>query len=874
MKIDNRNFLFLLEKKKKGGTILPIILCVVLVAGLFGSGFLAGVITGQSSILTSGGEKSGIGSYAASGENSGTSLATAGNRIDEATAQGSPASENGTGSGENGFSGTEYVTGTYLASQMKDKYKDETSPYGYTYGPAITGLSRNDEIVLEVGFDLEKLDLEYWTEIINLYEDPALNSSIGPSRWEYDKEAGTVTLYPTSYARGQVAISMLSTDVVRRYSHDDLFFFPEDAGTSWGNLSTLYLATYIDLETGEKRDVPQVQMVSFKGELQDTPRLEYSFTDDGRIHFEWTRVEGAKEYFVCEIEYDEVHGYSTNMYVIATTEDTQWTSEAAEYGSVTTNWRFNNYSVAQNDWYDEWCREQRIAEYGEEPISVYKTENRDNYCVIAICEEGTSMMSNCVDILDIQANLPVSIATDTWVENGYQYSGYESVEEMSAYSYVTMADGMTSMKLVDYDTEKAVIVEDRYIYTDEDGNYLEGKNLKVLKIPYRIEGTPFEDTVSIVDYDESRLEKDLAFLEEREEMLRKRAGDIVLSTDITFEEEETSEEESNVRKVDFEVTANSALSEYLALSMLSGVTVIDISEFPEAADPHTLSDSLLEAYYQNPLILGISGYRTNISGTAVKVVYDDDAEVTAKKQEEIRQKVEEIIAEIITPGMTELEKELAINEYLCNTCEYDNEALENAAEHDYAYVDSEFDDSFTAYGAIINGRCVCAGYAGAFKILADAAGLDSVVVTGMLDGNLPHAWNKVRIDGEWLILDVTNNDSDYLVNALLNLPDEAGRRTLTEDSDYVLDGCMRNYVATNGQREYYRLNNLYFPYDEVSEQLTEQLNENGTALLRTEYTLDDETFDRIAQEVYEGMDEGTELYGYYWMGVIYLTAKE
>ncbi len=879
MKIDNRNFLLLMEKKKKGGMVLPVILCVVLVSVLFGTGFFAGMYVAKQSILTPDvlQTQDGVGSFAAADMEDVGFLAAAGNDDRE---PGSLANTDNTednsdaDNAEDIFAETTYIIGTYLASQLKDKYQDETSPYGYTYGPAITGLTRNDAIVLEVGFDVDELDVEYWTEIINLYEDPALQSNVGPSSWEYDEEAGTITLYPTNYPRGQVSISMLSTDIVRQYPHDDLFFFAEDAGTSWGNLGTMYLATYYDLETGEKRDVPQVQVVSIKGELEDTPRLEYSFTDDGRIHFKWTEVAGAAEYFVCKIDYDEENGYSTNMYVIDAVDGTEWTSEPAEYGSVTTNWMFSNYSVAQDDWFDDWYMEERIAEFGEEPISVYKTEFRDNYCVVAISQEGTSMMSNCIDILDIQANLPVCIAMNTWVKNGYSYSGYESVEEMSAYSYVTMADGITSMKLVDYDTENAKVVEDRYIFTDDDGNYLEGKNLKVLKIPYRIEGTPFEDTFIIADYDESRLEDDLAFLEEREEMLRKHAGDIALSTDIAFEEEEDIEEEPQIREVNFEVTANSALSEYLAINMLSGVTKIDISEFPEAADPHTLSDALLEAYYQNPLILGVSGYRANATNTAVRVVYDDDAEVTAVKQEEIKQKVEEIVAEIIEPGMSELEKELAINEYLCNTCEYDNAALENAAAHDYAYVDSEFDDSFTAYGALINGRCVCAGYAGAFKILADAAGLDAVVVTGVLDGNLPHAWNKVRVDGEWLILDVTNNDSEFLVNALLNLPDEAGNRTLTEDSDYVLDGCMRNYVATNGQREYYRLNNLYFPYDEVGAQLAEQLNEDGTALLRTEYMLDDDTFDRIAQEVYAEIDEDAELYGYYWMGVIYLTCEE
>lgn len=863
MKIENNLFLLVLQKKKRGGALLPLLLCLVLAAGVFSGG----VLVGRAGVKTAGdGVEESTGDDREAGDANGTGETAGGD------GQGNSVPDTVQTQDEESFGEETYITSTYLAEMTREKYEGSKPPYGYTYGPAITGLTRSSDIIIPVGFDVDKLDIEYWTEIINLYADPELKYEIGPSAWTYDEENSAIVLSPANYPTGQIVISGLRADVVRKYEHDDVKFFPKDAGTDWGNLGTMYLASYIDLETGEKLETPQVQIVSFAGEILETPMLTCTYTDDGRVHFTWTKVEGAEEYFICRMDYSEEYGYSSIMSALDVTEDTEWTSEAPEYGSIILNSLFSNYLVAQEDWYDETRRESRIAEYGEEPVSIYKTERRPLFYVVAISSEGTSMMSNPVDILDIQQNVPVVVAWNTWKANGYSSNGYEKVEDATPYGYVTMADGTTAMKLIDYDTERAMIIEDRYIYTDENGEFLEGRNVKVLKIPYRIEGTPFEDVAEIVDYDESRLEADLKYIEEREDMLRKRAGDIVLNRDVTFE---TSEKASaRIRQVDFSVTANSALSEYLAINMLSGVEVIDVSAFPEAADPDILSDALLEAYYQNPLILGISGYRTNLDSTAVKVVYDDTAEINAAKQEEIKEKTLQIISLIIRPGMTELEKELAINQYLCDTCEYDNAALDNAEQHNFRYVDSEFNDSFTAYGALINGRCVCAGYAGAFKILADAAGLECVVVTGTLEGNLSHAWNKVRIDGEWEILDVTNNDNEFLSNALLNLPDEAGRRTLTENSDYVLDNCMRNYVANNGRREYYRLNDMYYGYDEIGEKLAELINADGTALLRTEYGLDDEAFARIGQEVYDALEGDEELYGYYWMGVIYLTTKE
>lgn len=838
-----------MEKKKTRNRIITVLVCAALLAGSFGGGFLAGRLTVPESVPAAGESAS---------EKQQPSEETTTARTD-----GTQPSE------ETVYGDDEYVESMLLAGQVLDRYKDAQSPYGYTYGTPIAGIGRSDGISIKLSFDVEKLDVEYWTELFALYEDPQLSHRIG-NNWDYDKESGIVTLSPSNYPAGLIRVGTLDTVTAGKYTHDDTQLFPHDAGTDWGNLGTMYLASYVDIETGEWLDTPMVQVVTVLGELQDTPRLTYMYTEDGRVHFTWTEVEGAEQYFVCKLTFREDSGSDTFLNVIGITEDaTDWSSEAPEYGSVTANYSFRNYSVAEDDWYNDACRESRIAEYGEEPVNVWDTDTRYRYYVIAVSGEGSSMMSNPVDILDIQENIPIGVAFNTWGKNGYHSGKYDTLESISPYGYVTMADGSTAMKLIDYDTEHAVVVEDRYIYTDEDGNYVEGKNVNVLKVPYRIEGTPFEDVACLEDYDESHLEEDLRFLEEREDLLRKKAGDVVLRNDITFAKEEIAP--IKIKRIDIPVTANSALSEYLAMNMLAGTSVIDVSQFPEAADSDMLADALLEAYYQNPLILGIEGYRINRAGTAVKVVYEETAESLSEKQNEIKQAVLQVTRNLITDDMTDLEKEFAINQYLCDTCEYDDDALENAESNDFRYVDSEFRDSFTAYGALLNGRCVCAGYAAAFKLLADAAGLDSVVVTGTLEGTLPHAWNKVRIDGEWEILDVTNNDNEFLQNALLNLPDEAGRRTLTEDADYALDGCLRNYAANNGQKEFYRLNGMYYTYDRIAEKLAEQLEENGTARLRTEYALDDEIFNRIGREVYDYLtDEDAELYGYYWMGVIYL----
>lgn len=241
------------------------------------------------------------------------------------------------------------------------------------------------------------------------------------------------------------------------------------------------------------------------------------------------------------------------------------------------------------------------------------------------------------------------------------------------------------------------------------------------------------------------------------------------------------------------------------------------------------------------------------------------------KRRELEEKITQITDEIITDGMSDLEKELAINQYLCDHAEYDNDALENAAENDFTYVDEKFNDSFTAYGVLINHVGVCASYSAAFKLLADAAELDSIVVTGYLDGNLPHAWNKVMLDGQWNIVDATNNDNEVIQNALFNLSDSAAYATLVEDDRFVLDTSLYDYEALSDDKEYYRITDNYFAMEEITGMLAEKLQSTGNAALRTDYDLDDETFNQVAQEAANLAQ--ADISGFHWMGVIHLELK-
>ena len=67
-----------------------------------------------------------------------------------------------------------------------------------------------------------------------------------------------------------------------------------------------------------------------------------------------------------------------------------------------------------------------------------------------------------------------------------------------------------------------------------------------------------------------------------------------------------------------------------------------------------------------------------------------------------------------------------------------------------------------AGGALLDGRAVCDGYAKAFKLLCDRAGIPCVIVAGNAQQggrDEPHAWNYVQMeDGAWYAVDVTWDD--------------------------------------------------------------------------------------------------------------------
>lgn len=115
----------------------------------------------------------------------------------------------------------------------------------------------------------------------------------------------------------------------------------------------------------------------------------------------------------------------------------------------------------------------------------------------------------------------------------------------------------------------------------------------------------------------------------------------------------------------------------------------------------------------------------------------------------------------VPSGLNEFGREESIFHYLTDRCTYD----------DAAAADPNLWQSYTAYGALVNGKAVCEGYSRAMQLLCGYAGLPCILLRGTGDGG-NHMWNCVEVDDNWYHLDVTWCDNTALIYNYFNITDQ------------------------------------------------------------------------------------------------------
>lgn len=798
------------------------------------------------------------------------------------------AADNGEAPGQETEGGEEQAKGdsdNELSNSLKQKYAGTESDK-YEYANPVYNVERDHAFVFEnVGTRYQEDETCY--EDIGVYIDSNFINPIVPEM-EYDADKQTLTISPSNPAL--------------KYMDEE----SADGIKDWGNAPKYWIVQHNDFATGEPLKKPIVTLFTVKAELA-APTVTFDTDELGYARLSWKPVSGASGYKIYEMSESAEFGISLESpYLIGETTDTSFTKfpsveeESAdtdseeetviELGKATQNMDFYNSGVEDEEagFSPVYCV---VAVNGEKKSNVsnliYQKDVRSRLVAMLvydydnieekeedyqIVKEKVSQLPSVqlVEMADTSiVPMPIDYANATWKENPVGMAMGEGNLSIVIHAGIQGTDFKINMyateatqSTIDSDIaalakkQKAISGKSADVKPQNDIDYVPSADGSSGNDTKEQEQKPQDDTSDAGDGEIDENEEGLAEDDGIEEGEEEPAGDDEIDEteeelaegDGTDEEELATTELTGDELDNIEVTATSALSEYIATYMLCHEEAIDLSMFPEAGDSDYLVNALMEAYNQNPLIGSLNRYAYDYDTSILLLDYEYSREEQQAMQEAVLAEADKVIGEIITDDMNDVEKEFAINNYLCSTAEYDYDALDNAEENNFETVDHDFAHSFTPYGVLLNKVGVCASYAGAFKVLADKADLDCYVVSGYLNGNLPHAWNRVEIDGQWITVDSTNNDNEKYANALLNIPDYMSSGFLVEDSTYLLSDALAQMEADQEESEFYRVENRYYSYDELEAQLEMLLAKGETFTVRTDYTITEEELREVLQE--------------------------
>ena len=239
--------------------------------------------------------------------------------------------------------------------------------------------------------------------------------------------------------------------------------------------------------------------------------------------------------------------------------------------------------------------------------------------------------------------------------------------------------------------------------------------------------------------------------------------------------------------------------------------------------------------------------------------YSLPGEEAVRKAEEIRERASEWLSEI-PPDASEYDKVKAVYEKIIFSTDYDLNASDNQ----------------NIASVFLGNSSVCQGYAKATQYLLNHLGVMCTLVQGTVDTGEAHAWNLVRVDGDYYYVDTTWGDASY------RMEDGSGKEELPEinydylcvtTQDLLRTHCIESVVAmpecTATQANYYVREGVYFTsYDaEQMQSIFDRAWESG----RTEITLkcaDEECYREICrvlideQEIFSYMPENSSTIAY------------
>lgn len=648
------------------------------------------------------------------------------------------------------------------------------------------------------------------------------------------------------------------------FHHDTVDEYNYANAGRWYGYGGYYLVRYVGAD-GKKLDKPEVtyftvedDVDSEENRLKEPLNVNINVTENGSLSVTWDPVEGADHYEVwlqavnentddtmdrCQyklLDRTQETSYDSWNYDQAKNEEfhnsqNTGTEEDIFAGmDLDQNRQFNDLVIGDSEDVIFFNRKQALDGIQGLDLSDYIPNSahvRDASVTVVAVGAGEDQQSpfRFHSINRYLNQMPVGMASSAdpslFGLGDEPDAGTDPVGYMKyhLYDYLLMADGTVASQLRVLDTDNVTAEQIKLTHGPDEGHAVTEAATR-WEIPYRVKNTGIRGNMDFIDLYWGSVENVLSAAEQAQKELRtmnRPSGTPVRvnadASDIDWESLEVTDPSTETPDIPYQVNGTTEYVKFVAANLLAGNRYLDITKYDSQTGAPDFYDVLWEACYQNPLILMIAAPSYHISeedGHTYVSVYDplnkknNDSAAMNTLREQVSAKADEIVASVITEGMTDAEKTDALNDYLANTVSYD-----------WDYYNTHFDspsgkfvtvedtrNPFTAQNIMDeNGLMICSGYAAAFKLLADKAGLECVAMSGQVPSrpgqdNSGHAWDLVRIDGSWLVVDVTWNDRDTGTQAqsddsYLLLDQKDGKLSgRTYDTDSMLDSVIRDYV--------------------------------------------------------------------------------
>ena len=253
-----------------------------------------------------------------------------------------------------------------------------------------------------------------------------------------------------------------------------------------------------------------------------------------------------------------------------------------------------------------------------------------------------------------------------------------------------------------------------------------------------------------------------------------------------------------------------------------------ILEHKEKIEVSTLDVDVLEEAYRALCadyggLYWVSGYvytQYSKGGEPTGMEFQPKYTMDEAEREEIQQQIDASVEELLA-GISVSDSDYAKAKYVF-------EILVQNVDYDAAAENNQ-----NIISAFLNRATVCQGYACATQYLLRLLGIQSTIVTGNANGE-SHAWNLVRLDGEYYYMDTTWGNSRYLdsdsqmekyVNySYLAITSEEISRTHILDNSFKLPEC------THTENNFFRKENRYYEAwspEQIGALLAESWNAGG-----------------------------------------------